>query len=400
MRLDRLELAGFLHFTEPAVLDLRDVPHGLIAILGPNGQGKTRLLDAGLGGLYGAGAANSAFPSRDGTLAEYATSRTAYLDTLWELEGEGIFRARVNVDGQRRNTDAVLEQQLPTGLFHPLNDGKVTTFREEVARRFPSRRQVLASAFAAQGRQGSFVTLDQRQRMELFAELCDLSHYAEKHELAKRCVTAAEKARFALAAARDVLARDAGDAAIEALAASRAAVEGDLATARETELAGRTAVEDLEIQRTELTAAAEAHLADKTRVVAAERASVQLRLDLNAATAAEAKAKGDAAVETAAATRRQQATLKGIDESEAAADAAAGRTLDGLAERIKNNQGVLARGPAIRKAAAAKRTADGPLSPLVGMMVRSDRSTAQPIPRTNRTTTAARRSARQSKTSS
>jgi Helix-turn-helix of DDE superfamily endonuclease len=49
---------------------------------------------------------------------------------------------------------------------------------------------------------------------------------------------------------------------------------------------------------------------------------------------------------------------------------------------------------------AAKRTEDVPVSPLFGMMVLSDRSTAQPIPRTNRNTTAARRSAIRSKTSS
>jgi hypothetical protein len=49
---------------------------------------------------------------------------------------------------------------------------------------------------------------------------------------------------------------------------------------------------------------------------------------------------------------------------------------------------------------AAKRTAGVPLSPLFGMMALSDRSTAQPIQRTNRNTTAARRSAIRSKTSS
>jgi truncated hemoglobin YjbI len=42
----------------------------------------------------------------------------------------------------------------------------------------------------------------------------------------------------------------------------------------------------------------------------------------------------------------------------------------------------------------------GSTTPLFGMMVLSDRSTAQPIPRTNRTTTAARRNATRSKTSS
>jgi Helix-turn-helix of DDE superfamily endonuclease len=45
------------------------------------------------------------------------------------------------------------------------------------------------------------------------------------------------------------------------------------------------------------------------------------------------------------------------------------------------------------------QTKEGPTSPLVGMMVRSDRSTAQPIPKTNRNTTAAKRKAIRSKTS-
>jgi hypothetical protein len=49
---------------------------------------------------------------------------------------------------------------------------------------------------------------------------------------------------------------------------------------------------------------------------------------------------------------------------------------------------------------AAKWTEGAPQLPLFGMMVRSDRSTAPPIPRTSRTTTAARRSATRSRTSS
>jgi Helix-turn-helix of DDE superfamily endonuclease len=49
---------------------------------------------------------------------------------------------------------------------------------------------------------------------------------------------------------------------------------------------------------------------------------------------------------------------------------------------------------------SAKRTEGVPVSPLFGMMVLSNRSTAQPIPRTSRTTPAARRSAIRSKTSS
>jgi hypothetical protein len=46
-----------------------------------------------------------------------------------------------------------------------------------------------------------------------------------------------------------------------------------------------------------------------------------------------------------------------------------------------------------------KQTKEGPPSPLFGMMVLSDRSTAQPIQRTNKNTTAAKRNAIRSTTS-
>jgi Helix-turn-helix of DDE superfamily endonuclease len=49
---------------------------------------------------------------------------------------------------------------------------------------------------------------------------------------------------------------------------------------------------------------------------------------------------------------------------------------------------------------AAKRMEGAPQPPLFGMMALSDQSTAPPIPRTSRTTTAARRSATRSRTSS
>lgn len=47
----------------------------------------------------------------------------------------------------------------------------------------------------------------------------------------------------------------------------------------------------------------------------------------------------------------------------------------------------------------SKQTKEGPTSPLFGMMVLSDRSTARPIQKTNRNTTAAKRHAIRSKTS-
>jgi hypothetical protein len=48
----------------------------------------------------------------------------------------------------------------------------------------------------------------------------------------------------------------------------------------------------------------------------------------------------------------------------------------------------------------SKESKEGPTSPLFGMMVLSDRSTARKIPRTNKSITVARRSATRLKTSS
>lgn len=271
MRLDRLEIGGFLHFEKPAVVDLTAVPVGLVAITGPNGHGKTRLLDAGLGSVYGPGAQTQAFPSRDGTLAEYATSRDAYIETQWDMDGD-VYRIRVNVDGVKRNTDAVLLKAWRTMLgdqqFSPLNDGKTSTFKEEVAKLFPSRRQVLASAFAAQGRQGSFVSLDNKGKMELFSEMLALGHYAGKADTAKRCVAAVERARAALLAVRASLEREAeADADVDGRLAT---MRSNLAAASIEATSGRDAVVRAQAERDVQAEALQQQLVTEERLRALE----------------------------------------------------------------------------------------------------------------------------------
>lgn len=207
MKLERYEVRGFCHFTKPFSLNLVELPQGLIAVVGPNGAGKTSLaLDAPIACLYGPGKAK-AFPSRDGTLATYATERDAYIDTDWVLEGRGRFRARVNVDGVKRKVDAVLEEIDEEWIHRPINDGKVETFIDAVAERFPSLRSLLASAYAAQNKRGGFGELGQRERMELFVELADLAHYEQKSRAAKRCADVADIVRVQLRAALDTLRR-------------------------------------------------------------------------------------------------------------------------------------------------------------------------------------------------
>ena len=210
MRLDYLEANGFYHFTEPFRLNLRDLPDGLIAIVGPNGNGKTGLaLDAALACVYGPGVQNKAFPSRDGTLFQYATARDAYLDSVWNFEGRGTVRTRVNVDGIKRKAEAVLEEIDAVGVGHPVNNGLVATYKDAVAERFPSLRSLLASAYAAQNRRGGFGELSQSDRIALFRELADLEHLEDKAIAAKRCSNVAESITGRLRAALDVMLRDA-----------------------------------------------------------------------------------------------------------------------------------------------------------------------------------------------
>lgn len=319
-------------------------------------SGKSRLLDSALGSLYGPGVINNAFPSREGSLAEYATSRDAYIETLWEVD-EGHYRARVNVDGVRRNTDAVLETVIGT-LRAPLNDGKTSTFREEVARRFPSKRQVLASAFASQNKSGSFVALDQKGRMELFAELCDLGHYAEKAEAAKRCVTAVEKARAALLAAQDVLAREAGADVAQALDSRRLELSLAADLARDEWRSLTTKIDALEAERETCAAQASQNVVAEARLREIDGKIDALKAEQDRLVADTIRANSEADSERSKADQQMRKTHA---ELLARADSIVSthtKTVADLLERITNNQTILAQADEIRAAAKAKHTAE------------------------------------------
>ena len=351
MKLERLDIRGFMHFRDVATLDLRDVPPGLVAITGENGNGKTRLLDAALGSLY------QAFPSRDGSLADYATERDAYVESVFSIEGRGVYRSRINVDGQKRNSDAVLQVEQIDGGWGPLNDGKVSTHRDAVAKVFPPKELVLASAFAAQNRAGSFVTLGKKDRKDLFATLLGLAHYERMAATAKACFDLVEATRARLAERRDLLAAATSDELADAMQqrANALQAEGGKAELRRVELRARIA--DMEADRPALMEQAQAHLAKLaqqhalTETIGA-RTAERDRLDVDAQEVIAAYALDYAALND----RRELAEVEAACAERTARETYDAKVKD-LDDRIAGNETLNTKAADIRAAAADKAAA-------------------------------------------
>lgn len=262
MKLDTLTLRGFLRFTEPVTIDLRGLPSGLVAIVGANGAGKTTVLEAGIAALY------REFASR-GDLTPYATGKDSYLEATYSLADGSRYRARVNVDGVRRTTDAVLEHIAPDGTARLLNDGKATTFDQAVRQHFPSRDLLLASAFAAQNQTGNFIGLKPAARRELFGELLGLGAMTTMSATAKSLAGVLDLGRQRLAARHGLLVGETSPEVYAALDRERAGIAAELAQAIDRRAHAQMAVMDLE-QR----------LALMGDAVAAHAAATQQRLRL------------------------------------------------------------------------------------------------------------------------
>jgi DNA repair protein SbcC/Rad50 len=141
-------------------IELSDIPGGLVAVTGLNGQGKTFFLESIVASLY------RELPSRANEgIYKYCTDRNAGLELEFEMAGK-IYRSVINIDSKNRKMEAVLALDKL-----PLNDGKTGTFDEQIERILGSKDKVLASSYGAQDKKGNFTELAKAKRKDLFIQM-------------------------------------------------------------------------------------------------------------------------------------------------------------------------------------------------------------------------------------
>jgi len=189
MRLRSISLRGLTRFTgaQPVTIDFDPLGPGLIALVGENGAGKTTLLETPPASLH------KLFPSRPGSLYDYAHGRDAFVETVWDDAGEEV-KVRVQIDAERRTCEGYI---FVNGVS--VTTGRSAEFEAEIERRFGSLALLLSSAFACQTKAGSFLQMKKADRKSLFVELLGLAYLEVLAESAKDRSQAAqfdlEKAR-------------------------------------------------------------------------------------------------------------------------------------------------------------------------------------------------------------
>lgn len=275
MRLETISLSGVLRFPDPVTVDFRELPQGLIALVGANGEGKTSLLEAWIAALY------RTLPSRgDRSLVDVAHGAQSAIETTFAVDGVGVYRARVALNGVQRTSEAVLAMETSTGP-QILTDGKVTTFDAYVAQHFPPLDVVLASSFASQNRSGSFILRKPKERKQLFSSLLGLSHLDDLSHRSGEAAKLIDAERQRLLTEAKTLARDTSREVEAEIARASAEVEERLERATADEREAKSQVERAEARHATLVESARRHEEAKTQLSAIHRQRLHLtgRLD-------------------------------------------------------------------------------------------------------------------------
>lgn len=172
MQIQSFEMKGLTVFKKPQKVDFGEMPAGLVAVVGPNGGGKSTLLEAIFATLY------RAMPTH-GTLPQNCHGRDAKLRLSFTMS-DHRFEATILVDAVSNKQEAYL---LMDGS--PIVNGKLGEFDKAIASIVGTERMTLSSTFNSQTRKGSFIGLDVAERKSLFIEMLGLGNYPVMEERAK-----------------------------------------------------------------------------------------------------------------------------------------------------------------------------------------------------------------------
>ena len=201
MKILSMKLGGIGVFSEPTIVPIAELGDAsLVAIVGDNGSGKTTLVESIPGCIY------RTMPSR-GAVAGLANSRDSHIEHTVDLGGREITsRLMINGTAKTPTSEAYLSED-----GEPMTSGKVRDYATKVAELFPSSDVFMSSAFAAQGGDGSFLSLPVAERKQLFAKLLGLGRLQEMSDDAGERGRAASTQLTTDIAKRDTIQERAGD---------------------------------------------------------------------------------------------------------------------------------------------------------------------------------------------
>lgn len=233
MQFNYIRFSGFRPFTGEVVVNFDALPGRIIALVGPNGSGKTRLLELLAGGVH------RTMPTR-GKVNALAADRKTMLEVGATTDHRYVFRQIIDAHTGRAEAVVIGSDGLPL-----TDSGKLPEFDDWVARHLPSPDVLYATTFASQGSTG-FFGLSKAERKHVMLAALLIEHYETLAEAARQKMRDAQTRLEITLAKYNELHSQTGD--IEALSTAVLSAKKEEQTAREQLSVARAALKVLEDQ--------------------------------------------------------------------------------------------------------------------------------------------------------
>lgn len=188
MKILKLKLRGSIGIhkglgVDEIEIDFTQFKPGLIALTGKNGSGKTTIME----NLH----PFRTMVSRSGSLQSHFYLKDSYRILEFEHAGD-IYESRILIDALTNGSEAYLNVYQKNGNnMVPLNDGKLTTYDDEIEKVLGSHELFFNSVFSGQKSKG-IAELKPADRRKLFYELLNLNVYEQYLEQTKSKLKATE----------------------------------------------------------------------------------------------------------------------------------------------------------------------------------------------------------------